>query len=503
MKRIIYLACFMMPLAGMAQKQGNIWYFGTRYGLDFNSGTPAIISGGMTGYTNGQLIGQEGCSAISDLNGSLLFYTDNTRIFNRNHQVMPHGDSLTGHVSSGQGSLIIPKPGSNSIFYVFTNDAHERLVPATPKRTQGFRYSVVDMCLDSNRGDVIVGQKDIRLLDSSSEKMSACRDGQEDGYWILDHKAVSNEIRAWHLTSAGISKAVVSTIAKTYEVPHLSVLGAMKFNPAGTRLVISTGDTLRSGFLMYDFNPTTGVLTNMRRAVIDSPADNTVVTGLEFSPDGSKLFATVGGTIGANSQLKAKRLFQYDLSAGGGNWSSVLGSRYTTYQAFEAANSTMGGMQAGPDGKIYLNTRLMPGRIGRINFPNLYGSAADFDSAAINLPGASPSRLIGFPVFVAGFRYNNGVPCPKPATVSHAGFNVLVELTPNPVRGSSTLHLSSLADYQNLELSLVDAFGRTLRKIRVSVPVQSIDFSDAAPGLYFYRLYQKGTLLKAGKVVVD
>jgi len=500
MKKIINLVLLILPLVGIAQKQGSIWYFGTRYGLDFSSGTPIQTFGGMTGYANGQLVGNMGCSSLCDANGKLLFYSDNAQLWNCNHKMMPHGDSLTCSRATIQGSIIVPKPGSNHIFYVFTCEDHDDFL--YPQITKGYCYSVVDMCLDSARGDIINGQKNIQLTDSASQQICVCADMQEAGYWIVGHKAVSDQIWAWHLTAAGISSPVISIISKPYDLNHLSTEGWLKFNPSGTTLAIAITDTSRSGFLLYDFNSSTGLLSNLRRATIDSPSGNASVNSLEFSPDGSKLFVSLFGTVDQSTHpLKPKRLYQYDMNAG--NWNSILASRKTLCSVLDSFNTAMSGLQLGPDGKIYLCTRTSPGRVGRINYPNLSGTAAGFDSVAIILSSPANGRYFDFPGIIAGYKYINGIPCVKPASVNHSDANPAIEFFPNPVKQTGILRISGISDLQGLQLTIADAFGRTVKKMVLNSNPFSIDLSTASSGVYSYQLFQKGGLIKVGTFVIN
>lgn len=177
----------IIPLLCNSQKQGNVWYFGTQSGLDFSSGTPVILSGGQTGT---DAIVQEGTSCISDSSGNLLFYTGGKTIWNRNHVPMPNGIGIMGGTSSTQSSLIVPLPSSSDIFYVFTSDEFQSYSNPPQK---GYRYSIVDMCLDNGKGDVVPEKKNILLCDSSTEKLAACEDASGNGYWIVGHKMFSDE----------------------------------------------------------------------------------------------------------------------------------------------------------------------------------------------------------------------------------------------------------------------------------------------------------------------
>ena len=119
------------------QKEHNIWYFGCEAGVSFNTQTPTALADGMI-CTN------EGCSSICNSNGQLLFYTDGSTIYNRNHEVMQNGADLSGGWTSTQAALIVKQPEHNEKYYVFTT-ANEAQLP-------GLRYSGVDMSLDCGLG---------------------------------------------------------------------------------------------------------------------------------------------------------------------------------------------------------------------------------------------------------------------------------------------------------------------------------------------------------------
>ena len=125
----LFSISFSQPNDNKEQRQGNIWYFGENAGLDFNSGSPVVL-------TDGALSTTEGCATISDAEGKLLFYTDGISIWNKNHQVMSNGSGLYGDPSSTQSGVIIPAPGKDNMYYVFTISAGGE--------GEGFCYSIVD-----------------------------------------------------------------------------------------------------------------------------------------------------------------------------------------------------------------------------------------------------------------------------------------------------------------------------------------------------------------------
>ncbi|WP_445710579.1 hypothetical protein [Flavobacterium sp.] len=82
----------------------NNWIFGGNAGLDFSTSVP----------TQGNSI---------DTNGALLLYTDGSKLWDGNHVQRAVGASrLKGNNSSIQSAIIVPYPGNDKQYYVFTAD---------------------------------------------------------------------------------------------------------------------------------------------------------------------------------------------------------------------------------------------------------------------------------------------------------------------------------------------------------------------------------------------
>src|SRR5688572_1104153 len=171
----------------VAQNQANNWYFGTGAGMTFNTIPPTLL-------TNGQTDTREGCSTISDTNGKLLFYTDGVTVWDSLHNIMPNGTGLFGDISSTQSAIIVPAPGSTSVFYIIT----------TPYllNTKPLAFSVVDMILNNGLGDVTT--KNDTLLGLASEKVTAVKHQNGTDVWIIAHAYTNNNFYAFLLTSSGI-----------------------------------------------------------------------------------------------------------------------------------------------------------------------------------------------------------------------------------------------------------------------------------------------------------
>jgi hypothetical protein len=187
---------------GLSAQENNMWYFGTKAALNFNPSPTGPIP---TVLSNSVMDAKEGSANICDKQGNLLFYTNGLTIYNKNHQVMLNGDGLMGNISSVQSSIIIPQPGNDSIFFVFTSDAIEN------NYVNGYRYSVVDIKRDGGKGEVIT--KNILLWSSCTERMVAARHADGISVWLITNDNSSNTFRSWLVTCTGIQPAPVVSSA--------------------------------------------------------------------------------------------------------------------------------------------------------------------------------------------------------------------------------------------------------------------------------------------------
>jgi hypothetical protein len=263
-----------------SQGEANIWYFGYNAGLDFNSGSPVAL-------TNGQLNTDEGCATLSNAVGQLLFYTDGITVYNKNHQVMLNGTGLMGHSSTTQSATIVPKPGSSTLFYVFTID-----VEAHPN---GFRYSIIDLTLDGGLGGVTSG-KNVLIYTPTCEKIAVIKHANNTDYWIVTHGFGNNTYYAHLLTNSGLSNtAVLSNVGYTPLPSPLSPnitgssKGYLKISPNGSKLAVVHSPNIGSdtGVVeLCDFNNVTGVISNPLTLIVEIGE----MYGVEFSPNSEVLY---------------------------------------------------------------------------------------------------------------------------------------------------------------------------------------------------------------------
>jgi hypothetical protein len=241
--RLFAIICFLcLSLLSAAQKQANIWYL-QNYGLDFNQNPPALLT--EVAFHQNRAMG-----IANDATGKLLFYTDNFTVFNRFHEKMANGKSLLDPNQSGstlQNSVVVPKPGSNTIFYVFMVDPQNGNQAAA-----GLYYFIVDMALENGKGDVSVRPQ--KLVSSTSNKLGAILHTNRIDVWITTHIAGTNTYKTFLITAAGISSPITTSLGTTVD----SFTAQLKFSPDGTKVASADENDIN----LFDFNSTTGELSN-------------------------------------------------------------------------------------------------------------------------------------------------------------------------------------------------------------------------------------------------
>jgi len=362
---LLLLVLLSLPQLAAAQRPTDKWYFGRQAGLDFSSGTPTpLTDGAMTTY--------EGCATATTKRSELLFYTDGQTVWNRQHQPMPGGRRLMGSGSSTQSALIVPDPGSGNIFYIFT--------VAPQGAPDGLRYSVVDMTRADGLGDV--PRANLLLVTPVAEKLAAVRHPNGRDVWVVAHRWNSNAFVAYLVTADGVAaKPIMSNVGSPNAGPGRNAIGALKFSPDGTKLAAAIWrDTNK--FEVYDFDRATGKVSNAR-----SFGPYPEAYGVEFSPDGTKLYGTCNGnsTIKTPTASPETQVWQFDLKT---KAAVVVG---------RSSNHKIGALQRGPDGRIYV-AREDNSFLGVIESPNAAGVACRYVDDGLKL-GGRRSKL-GLPAFI-------------------------------------------------------------------------------------------------------
>ncbi|MCK4344481.1 MAG: immunoglobulin domain-containing protein, partial [Bacteroidales bacterium] len=396
-----------------AQKEAYNWYFGHKAGITFNNYDLKPLS-----VDTSSIISSAGCASISDSNGNLLFYTNGETVWNRKHQIMKYGTDLSGcsGISGAtQSCFIVPKTNDKNQYYIFTIDyVHCYKNPWLDTcLTKGLCYSVVDMN-SSSHGEVIV--KNQLLHSPVAEKITVLKHKNEKDYWIIGHEWNSNNFFAYLLLhDFGIQNIpVISRIGRNYHVDindkehsycHFKrMIGYLRGSIDNKKVVSANTEHYviekkyiqekgvfeteaffgNSSIEIFDFDNLTGKLSNC--FTFNLKSDSVGFYGVEFSPDRTKLYASIIEENYYCSSRNKSYLLQFHV--GRTNELILIDTIYTT-------NSTLSALQLAPNGKIYVAKH---GKyLAVIDFPNKNGKECGFrDSAVVLTSGGCWNGLPGF-----------------------------------------------------------------------------------------------------------
>ncbi len=300
-------------------QRANIWYFGQNAGIDFNPlpEDPAVA------ISNPVMDTPEGTSTISDRNGQVIFFTDGDKVWNRSFTEIATG--IGGNNSSTQSALIVPFPGDETLYYIFTTTAIDG-IPAA----YDLRYSVFDLTMNGGTGGM-VNPVGTLLFTKSTERITS------NGNWLIAHEFGNNSFRAYPLTAQGIGNPVISSIGSDHVfTPVQNGQGYMEFGGQGNLAVALSTPGVSNLVEIFDFTDSSGVFSNYRVADLNIPAGQ--VYGLEFS--GSKLLTTWND--GTDSKI-----VEFFFNAGD--------TVYSVKQPpIDVPGQQIGAIQTGPDGSVYV-----------------------------------------------------------------------------------------------------------------------------------------------------
>lgn len=351
-----------------AQNEFSKWHFGLSSALDFMTNPPIQTVGSMSTT--------EGCASMADATGNLLFYTSGTTVWNQQNAVMPNGTGLFGNISTSQSALIVKQPGSNTLYYIFTQDAQVGV--------NGLCYSVVDMSLAAGMGSVTV--KNVPLSTPCTEQLGGVPHCNGTDIWVTVHQMNSSNFLSYLVTASGINPSPVISAAGN-PISNSIGQGIIKFSPDGNRLGMTAERGL--GYMpnwveLYDFDPSSGIVSNPFVLTGGVTSNTNLAQGYyscEFSADGTKFYA---------SNPYNAVICQWDLCAG--SPAAIISSSLS----LSTGTDSPSGLQRAINGKIYCVTDNQ--KLSVIQNPNIGGTGCNLSVNSLTLSGSSV--IIGLPNFV-------------------------------------------------------------------------------------------------------
>ncbi len=480
--------------AGFAQKEDYTWYFGaTGAGLNFDSCRITVLTdANMSPSTF------EGTVAISDeQTGQLLFYSNGLNIYSANHTVMQNGFQAALSTSITQ-NIIIKKPGSNTLFYLFTADVQGGITsnPSYPNAI-GINYAEIDMSLNGGQGSVI-SKFNILKDTSNSEKLTAVRHANGQDIWLIGHEYGNNRFFVYKITSAGID-----TIPQFYALgPEINTwqpgipassrydaIGEMKASPDGTKLAFTT---YYNGYsAVFSFDKSTGIISNPIALNISGSG-----YGLTFSPDNNLLYIGRMDTISTGGLPATAQLLQFDLRSG--DSATIQQSKFILYTCNDCGFSSM---KIAPNRKIIVSHYGFTGGftgdafLGVIHQPDSLGNSANYAHVGITLQGHTSSwglnNLMENPYY-----------CVTTGIEETPGQPQAWQLQANPF--SEELVLSG-GDFRSATIRIYSAIGQLIKEIILPEDQQGEvriqDLKNTVAGMYLIdiRNTQQRKVIKAIK----
>ncbi|MCF6360966.1 MAG: gliding motility-associated C-terminal domain-containing protein [Cyclobacteriaceae bacterium] len=352
-------------IPGIAPSQrSNIWYFGTQAGIDFNNGAIAITDGAMDAM--------EGCTAVSDLNGQIIFYTDGDVLFDQTHNQIDSGLGGTPNATdpAAQSVIAVAVPGDETLFYIFTTESND----GVSGTTYNFSYSLFDLKENNGLGRVV--EKNVILFEKSTERITASAN------WAIIHEFGNNNFRAYPIGANGIGNPIVSSVGEDYSMNYReNGRGYMKLGGTnlGLAVVENNGGVITNYLDVFDFDATTGEVSNLRRADLTAEGASGMAYGIEFV--GAKIFISLNN--GGGSQI-----MEY--------WIDFM-DNLNLNTPIMTPGVELGAIQTGPDGQVYVAENGVSS-LGTIAVNGDTAQASNYSPNAFPLAGRNSQ--LGLPNFV-------------------------------------------------------------------------------------------------------
>lgn len=476
-------------------KRGNTWIVGYRRSpatqtylakFDFNADTMQL----GTFDTNVWLEGAS--SMICDTAGNLLLYFTGCAIANAQSEIIENGNNMPptaiindlfcpDNYSMSQTLLMLPDPGSDSLYFSFITGIHYQ---------SGFGTYSYGLYM-SKMSQYEVYEKNTLLIPDTvfSGHLAACRHANGRDWWIILNRLKTNRYYKILIDPAGAHDPFVQDIGLPSTKPS-NGSGQAIFSPDGNKYVrFSNYEDL----FVFDFDRCTGVLSNFQDINIEGNSEFSLSSGVAMSPN-SRFVYTFGG----------KYCYQVDLQEQDvqgsvtlvGEWDGTLiNNTWATYFDESAL---------APDGKIYGSVPGSNPYMHIIHSPNEKGLACNLEQHALLLPHPvwNTSTVPNMPNYRLGSV--EGSACDTIATAVnevHNNFAWNLQAQPNPNNGSFQITLPPKTD--NYRLYLYDLTGRMVQHQTIDSGEQRLSINlNLTQGAYLLRVLNSNGRLLGQEIVL-
>ncbi|MEP7263578.1 MAG: T9SS type A sorting domain-containing protein [Bacteroidota bacterium] len=457
---------------------------------DFSSGGPISVAQNMN------LSFMRTNASIADTAGNLLFYTNGFNVCNALGEVMPNGSGLDSSdfysswyedgMPNPQGALIIPYPSHPDSFFLIHQTAdYVQFGSVLTVAPFELYYSIIDMTLDSGRGDLV--ERQVTFLENTLQagRLTACKHANGRDWWLVTRKCYSDIFYTFLITPDGISSPLTQQIGDTLQPPDI---GQVCFSPQGDKYALV--DHL-NGLRLFDFDRCTGIFSNP----IYIPLDSDFVKGVAFSPNGQFLYVTNDTCV-----------YQYNM------WSSNIDSSKLTVALWDSTYSpqwpsatTFYTPQLGPDGKIYISCGNGSDVMHVINQPDSSGIACDVCQHCITLPTYNSFGCVpNHPNYFLGAE--TGSICDSLTVNSNQNFyseNIPLKIYPNPAQNFFWIDYYITNSTTNGELIMFNTLGEVVMRKTLFSYFRSakVECKKLLQGVYYVSIIAENKMIASGKFV--
>jgi hypothetical protein len=375
-----------------------------------------------------------------DSSGALIFYSNGCYIANSQGDTI----SLEGGLNPGAlhdwvcptsgyiapfGMSILQYPGDDPYLYSVIH------LGADYSPQGGLRYGPLYLtfvdAIGNNLTGAVINQNVVALDQNNLLPFSIVRNGNGRDWYILVPEYGTNKYHLFIQHPFGIFPVSTQEIGPVVTCRHA---GAGAFSPRGDKYARQQD----CGILIYDFDRCSGQLANPQ--FMPMPPNAFGGGGLLFSPDGKKVIT--------NTQMAVMsiNLEQNPL---------VLD---TIVSFYDVLGTSLGWMQYGPDGNIYISTMGRNNALHVLHPPDAQGNDWTFDFKGLPLPAQNVRTLPNVPDFTL-FDWQ-GSPCDTLGiTVGNTPdipFKGGIRVFPNPASQLVTLEWENDFD----QVQVFDVLGR-------------------------------------------
>ena len=264
-------------IQGLGTQNERIWWTGAangKYLMNFVGGAPVLSNAGI-----GQTGSFEGTAVYTTAAGALLLYTDGDSIFNGQTNALI-GTGVGGNVSATEAAQIVPVPAGvpTNDFYVFGNSTNVTPAPINFTKVNISANTIGPIA--ALGGGVAFG-----------ESLGVVPAANGTDFWILSVTGANPAVNAYLVTAAGVAGSAVSAAVPSLPAGTTANRGTLIYHPPTRQLAFSFYSTATG--TGYIYTATFDEFTGMTSGFVQQ-ATGQLGYSVAFSPDGSKLYYSVG-----------------------------------------------------------------------------------------------------------------------------------------------------------------------------------------------------------------